>query len=200
MKKINLKIALFAIMLAVISCSDDDPPKPVASAEPPAQIINSGETTSINLSSTIAGTIFSWTVVQTGVTGATAGSGSTITQTLSVDGVDEGRATYTVVPTAGGVTGDAITVEVTVNLVKNTYVADVKPLLTGKCAPCHVAGGTHPKKWDQYETTKSSINGILNAVKLNPGESGFMPKNGAKLSDEEIAMLEKWLADGLLEN
>lgn len=200
MKKLSLKIFLLAIVVFAVSCSDDDEtPKPVATANPPAQIISSGETTAISLTSTISGTTFSWTVVQTGVTGASAGSGSTIAQTLTVDGADSGTATYTIVPTAEGIVGDAITVEVTVDLEKITYMADVKPLLTGLCAPCHVAGGTHPSKWDEYNPTKNNINSIINRVKRNPGEQGFMPVNGAKLSDEQIALLEKWMVDGLLE-
>jgi hypothetical protein len=200
MKKHSLKILLLAFVVFAVSCSDDDEaPKPIATANPPAQIISSGETTAINLTSTISGTTFSWTVVQTGVTGASAGSGSTIAQTLTVDGVDSGTATYTIVPTAGGIVGDAIIVEVTVDLEKITYMADVKPLLTGLCAPCHVAGGTHPSKWDEYNPTKNNINSIINRVKRNPGEQGFMPQGGAKLSDEDIAILEKWVVDGVLE-
>jgi hypothetical protein len=62
-----------------------------------------------------------------------------------------------------------------------------------------VAGGTHPSKWDNYNTTKNNINSIIDRVKRNPGTPGFMPVNGAKLSNENIAILEKWVADGLLE-
>ena len=47
---------------------------------------------------------------------------------------------------------------------------------------------------------KSKINWIIDRVKREPGSAGFMPRNGAKLSDEKIAILEKWVADGLLEN
>jgi len=199
MKKFNLKFAFLALIVVAVSCSDDDEPRPVATATPAAQVISSGETTSVELTSTITGTTFSWTVVQAGVTGASLGSGSTIAQTLSVDGTETGTATYTVVPTANGVAGDAINVMVTVNLAKTTYLADVKPILTVSCAPCHVAGGTHPGKWDEYDPAKNKINSIINRVKRNPGEQGFMPLNGTKLSDEKIAILEKWLADGLLE-
>lgn len=199
MKKFSLKYAFLALIVVAVSCSDDDEPRPVATATPPAQVISSGETTSVELTSTITGTTFSWTVVQTGVTGASSGSGSTIAQTLSVDGTETGTATYTVVPTANGVAGDAINVMVTVNLAKTTYLADIKPILTVSCAPCHLAGGTHPGKWDQYDPTKNKINSIIDRVKRNPGEQGFMPLNGTKLSDKKIAILEKWLADGLLE-
>lgn len=200
MKNFKLKIGFFALVLLVVSCSDDEVPAPVATATPASQIINSGETTSIALSSNIDGTNFSWTVEQTGVSGAAAGSGASIAQTLTVTGTAEGTATYVITPTANGVSGNPITVKVTVNLLKTTYLADVKPILTTSCTPCHMAGGSHPSKFDDYATTKSKISSILDRVKRDPGAAGFMPRNGSKLSDDKIAILEKWMADGLLEN
>ncbi|HSH19458.1 MAG TPA: PKD-like domain-containing protein [Draconibacterium sp.] len=199
MKNIKLILSVFAMAFFIASCSDDEEPMPVATANPASQVITSGETTSVDLSSTIAGTTFSWTVTQNGVTGASSGSGSTIAQALTVSGVETGTATYTVVPTANGVVGNSITVVITVNLAKTTYVANVKPILTASCTPCHLAGGTHPSKWDVYATAKSNINSIIDRVKREPGTSGFMPKNGSKLSADKIAILEKWVADGLLE-
>ena len=200
MKNIKLKISFFALVFLVMSCSEDEVPSPVATATPASQIINSGESTSITLTSTIAGTNFSWTVVQTGVSGATSGSGASIAQALTVTGTTAGTATYTIIPTANGVAGNPITVAVTVNLLKTTYVANVKPILTASCTPCHMPGGVNPNKWDDYATTKSKINTILDRVKRDQGATGFMPRNGTKLSADKIAVLEKWLADGLLEN
>jgi hypothetical protein len=43
----------------------------------------SGETSNIALSSTVAGTVFNWTVVTGGSAGASAGSGSSIAQQLT---------------------------------------------------------------------------------------------------------------------
>jgi len=90
-------------------------PVPVATATPSAQTICSGNATSIALSSSIGGTTFNWTVSQSGVTGATAGSGSSIAQTLNATGTSAGTATYTITPTAGGCTGTPIVVTITVN-------------------------------------------------------------------------------------
>ncbi|MGZ4076302.1 MAG: beta strand repeat-containing protein, partial [Bacteroidia bacterium] len=90
-------------------------PKPVATATPSSQTFCTGGTTGISLTSTVAGTTFTWTVVQTGVTGASAGSGSSIAQTLSTTGAVAGTAVYTITPTAGGCTGNPITVTITVN-------------------------------------------------------------------------------------
>ncbi len=87
---------------------------PVATATPPAQTICSGGTTSIGLSSTIPGTAFSFTVTQTNVTGASAGTATSIIQTLTATGTIAGTAVYTVTPQAGGCVGSPIMVTVTV--------------------------------------------------------------------------------------
>jgi hypothetical protein len=199
MKNSNLKLGILAIVVFTASCKDEDLPAPVATATPASQVITSGESTSIALSSSIDGTTFSWTVVQEGVSGAASGSGTTIVQTLTTTGSAAGKATFTVIPTAGGVAGNPVNVVITVNLVKITYLANVKPILTTSCTPCHMAGGANPNKWDEYTPTKNKINTILDRVKREPGATGFMPRNGTKLSAENIAVLEKWLADGLLE-
>lgn len=199
MKNISLILSLFAVVLFISSCGDDELPMPVATATPASQVITSGGATSIALASSLTGTTFSWTVVQTGVTGATSGSGATIAQTLTLSGAAVGTATYTVIPTAGGVAGSAISVVITVNAAKITYLADVKPIMTTSCTPCHMAGVTNPNKFDEYTPTKTKIATIIDRVKREQGAAGFMPRNGTKLSADKIAILEKWVADGLLE-
>ena len=199
MKNVFLMSAVLAVVLFATSCKDEELPAPIATATPASQAITSGGATSIALASSLTGTTFSWTVVQTGVTGATSGSGTTIAQTLTLSGAAVGTATYTVIPTAGGVAGSAISVVITVNAAKITYLADVKPIMTASCGACHLAGGANPNKWDEYTPTKTKIATIIDRVKREPGAAGFMPRNGTKLSADKIAILEKWVADGLLE-
>ncbi len=199
MKNSYLTLGILAITIFAVSCKDDELPAPVATATPLTQVITSGETTAITLTSDITGTTFAWTVVQNGVSGASTGSGSTIAQAITLTGAATGSATYTIIPTAGGVVGNAVTVVITVNLAKTTYIANVKPILTTSCTPCHMPGGANPNKWDDYATTKSKINSIIDRVKREPGATGFMPRNGTKLAADKIAVLEKWVADGLLE-
>lgn len=200
MKNRILLLTYALSILFITSCKKDDPIPPVLTANPASQIINSGSATSINLTSTITGTISSWTVVQTGVTGASAGTGSSIVQTLTLTGSVAGTATYTITSKADGVNGNPVVVVVTVNVVKTTYTKDIKPLLVGSCTPCHVAGGTNSNKWDDYATAKGKISSIIDRVKREPGTTGFMPRNGTKMSASNIALLEKWLADGTPEN
>jgi len=184
------------------ACKEDDPIPPVATATPGSQTLNSGSATSIALTSSVTGTTFSWTVVQTGVAGASAGSGTSIAQTLTTTGAASGTATYTITPTANGVTGTPVVVVVNVSLVvvKTTYTKDVKPLLVASCAPCHTAGGTNPNKFDDFATAKGKISSIIDRVKRESTATGFMPRNGTKLAADKIALLEKWLADGTPES
>lgn len=93
-------------------------PIPVVTATPNTQAICSGGSTSVALTSNVPGTSFSWTVTDNpNVTGEANGSGSSITQTLSLAaGVTTPQVvTYTVTPTANGCAGSNTTVTITVN-------------------------------------------------------------------------------------
>lgn len=200
-----LSLFIFSTFLFLNSCSKDENEKeetaaPVATATPQAQTIGSGTSTAIALTSSVSGTSFSWTVVQAGVTGASSGNGTSIKQTLSATAAVSGTVTYLITPSAGGTAGSAISVIITVNAGKVNYVNNIKPLITASCTPCHVVGGINSNKFDNYATAKSKITGILNRVQRESTASGFMPQGGTKLSAENIALLQKWVDDGLLEN
>lgn len=89
-------------------------PIPDVIATPAAQTICSGGSTGIVLTSLVAGTTFTWTVDQVGVSGASASAGTSITQTLTTTGAADGTATYTITPSVGGCTGTPVTVVITV--------------------------------------------------------------------------------------
>jgi hypothetical protein len=90
-------------------------PSPATVATPSPVSICSGAATAINLSSTTTGSTFSWTVTQTGVSGATANSGASIAQTLTATGSVAGTAIYVITATANGCAGapfrDTVTVK-----------------------------------------------------------------------------------------
>ena len=91
-------------------------PIPAASATPAFQIICSGDTSSISLTSLVAGTNFLWTVFQSGVTGGVLGSDhDTLAQSLLTTGSVPGSAVYTITPTANGCTGTPISATIVVN-------------------------------------------------------------------------------------
>ncbi|MBI4748117.1 MAG: right-handed parallel beta-helix repeat-containing protein [Acidobacteria bacterium] len=97
-------------------------PNPVVNpASPPA--ICSGGTTNIALTSTPSGASFSWTIgtVTGSVTGQTAGSGSTIAQTLT----GSGTVTYVVTGTLSGCPSAPVNIVQTVN--PNPTVNPVSP-------------------------------------------------------------------------
>jgi hypothetical protein len=94
--------------------------QPVGQATPAANTICSGGTAATSFSTTNgmnAGTTYAWTVSQTGgtITGATAGTGSSISQVLTNTSNTAGIVTYTVTPTSAlGCTGSTFTYAVTV--------------------------------------------------------------------------------------
>ena len=90
-------------------------PIPDVIANPMSEIICSGAATNIALTGNVAGTTFSWTVNQSGVTGATDASGNSISQTLTTTGASPGTATYTITPTANGCAGTSIDITITID-------------------------------------------------------------------------------------
>jgi cytochrome c553 len=83
---------------------------------------------------------------------------------------------------------------------KVTYETDLKPLIAGKCAPCHMpASGGNKKAYDNYSAVKGDIDDMLHRIALNPGEHGYMPSRKPKLNDSTIQVFKQWKADGLLE-
>lgn len=81
-----------------------------------------------------------------------------------------------------------------------TYTADVMTLIQAKCTPCHLpSAGGNKANFEGYETAKKFAPEMIDRVSLEPGQRGFMPMKHEKLSVEEIAVLKKWIADGLLE-
>lgn len=109
---------------------------------PTTQTICSGDSTNITLSSNVPGTTFAWTIFQSGVTGATPGTGPVISQTLTTTGTLSGIVVYTITPTVNGCSGNPIVDTVTVNtLVDASFIyssatfcqtgTDPTPALTG---------------------------------------------------------------------
>ncbi|MFB1004149.1 MAG: hypothetical protein QMC70_08440 [Bacteroidia bacterium] len=94
---------------------------------------------------------------------------------------------------------DPIVVDTTdTTATKASYTTDVKPIFDGSCAfvGCHNVG-SGVGSLATYMDAKAYGEGgrLIGAIQH---ESGFspMPKNGAKLADDKIASIEKWIADG----
>lgn len=99
---------------------------------------------------------------------------------------------------AGSATFDAIYGLTVAEPVFTTFTKDVKPLISTYCANCHTTG---PQTlYTNYQNAVANITHILDRIQRQQGSAGFMPKNGTKLSDQEINLIKKWQADGLKEN
>ncbi|MES2285611.1 MAG: PKD-like domain-containing protein [Bacteroidota bacterium] len=156
-------------------------PTPVVTATPMTQTFCSGGITSIAISSNVVGTTFAWTVVQTGVFGATAGIGTTITQLLTATGSLIGTAVYTITPTVGGCTGAPINVTITVNPIPvTTAIPSSQSICTGTASSIaltsNVAGATFTWTVLQNDVTGAS-NGSGASIAQTLSTSGFVPGN-----------------------
>ena len=95
-------------------------PLPVVTANNLSPVICSGAQTNITLTSTIAGSTFTWTYAPSSQVGGGSSCvsttcGSTIAQTLTYTGTTSGTATYTITPRANNCDGLPIQVIVTIN-------------------------------------------------------------------------------------
>ncbi|NNJ54618.1 MAG: hypothetical protein HKP14_00720 [Bacteroidia bacterium] len=84
---------------------------------------------------------------------------------------------------------------------KTTYDGAAKAVIDGNCATsgCHTSGAMIGSLEGYADAnTFAGYGRMLGAVKHEMGYSP-MPKNSAKLSDTDIATLESWINDGLLE-
>jgi gliding motility-associated-like protein len=93
---------------------------------PTLTTICSNETSNISLSPNplMVATTFDWTVVQTGVSGGTNGTGNTIDQLLEATGRTQGSVIYTVTPSLNGCKGTPINIEILVNPLPDPTLTD----------------------------------------------------------------------------
>jgi gliding motility-associated-like protein len=125
--------------------------------------ICTGTATSILLNSDVAGATFSWTVgpVSGGVTGATASSGTTISQTLVNPGTTPGTVTYIVTPLANACPGNPMNITVTVD-----PATGATTFTTGATAVCQDAPD------ETY--TASALNSTSVAYSVTPATAGII--------------------------
>jgi len=85
---------------------------------------------------------------------------------------------------------------------KTTYAATLTPIISEKCAPCHIPSkGGNKKAYDNYANVKADIDEMIRRIELNPTDKGFMPfKKTEKLPADVIAVFKKFKEDGSLEN
>jgi hypothetical protein len=157
-------------------------PNPTVTATPIPLSICSGSATSIALSSS-AGSI-AWTVTQTGATGGSAASGTSIAQTLTASGTVPGKVIYTITATANGCTSNPVRDTVTVNpLPATTATPGTQTICSGAASSIAlsspVSGATFSWTATQTNVTGatagngSSISQILTATTAAPGTANY---------------------------
>ncbi|NBW28631.1 MAG: gliding motility-associated C-terminal domain-containing protein [Flavobacteriaceae bacterium] len=107
-------------------------PIPIATVNTAQTTICSSSTTNIALTSSVAGTTFSWTVIQNGIFGASSGTGNSISQTLTTVGTSAGSVVYTITPTINGCAGVPITTTIIVNPTPEVFGSSTSTICSGE--------------------------------------------------------------------
>ncbi|MDH5609467.1 MAG: hypothetical protein OEY56_08305 [Cyclobacteriaceae bacterium] len=173
-------------------------------ALPPSSLVYSIDTLTISNGGTgtsvtpgISGTspfTFTFTSVPAVTSGITIDNNGHITAGPTLP-VGDYSLSITVSNAVGNAVFPSIYTVVVAEVVPVTFTKDIAPLITKACATCHTTG---PQTiYTQYANASSNINLILDRVQRAQGSAGFMPKNGAPLTANEIQLLKDWLAQGL---
>lgn len=150
-------------------------PSPVITATPSPQTICVGGTTTITLSSSMGSTNCAWTVIQTGVSGAGAGTGPAINQTLNLTENVPGTAVYTVTSTSGGCVGEPVDIVVNVNFLPVADTSAVTITLancagpTGGVSGVTMATGQAPFQYNWTDSQGASVGNTANLSNVLPG-------------------------------
>jgi len=86
-----------------------------------------------------------------------------------------------------------------------TFSHDIAPIVFRSCAPCHHAGEAGPFPLITYGDVKSHARQIADVTSKRlmppwlPSQDGLRLEDDSHLSSDEIALLQKWVADGTQE-
>lgn len=84
-----------------------------------------------------------------------------------------------------------------------TFSGSIAPLLANSCNSCHsnstAAAFGNNIRLEAYADVTANIDGFVGSIKQT-GAYSPMPKNGGKLSDCSILVVDIWVRDGMLNN
>ncbi len=128
--------------------------------------ICSGATTAISLTSASSPVSYAWTMgtASAGISGYSAGTGTSIAQTLTNSGTAAGTVQYNVIPSFGGCTGTAKTITVTVNPVATVTTTDPAAICSGTTTAISLTSGSSPVT---YTWTLGTVTGVTGAAAGN---------------------------------
>lgn len=99
-------------------------------------------------------------------------------------GGDDSDPVVTPPPGGGGVTNP-------------TYAANIKSIIDGNCVSCHRPGGENSGvPLQTYDQVKAKASLIQIRIAKPAGDPQVMPKGG-KLSQANIDLINKWIANGM---
>lgn len=129
----------------------------------------SGGTTGINLSATISGTTFTWTATSTSplIAGYSDGSGVSVTQTLTNQGVEADTVTYSVTPSLWGCPGS-----------DSLFLVTVFPLPDVTANPASLSFCSGDTASIALSSAVSGSTFSWTAAASSPNISGFAPGSG----------------------
>jgi Flp pilus assembly protein TadD len=86
-----------------------------------------------------------------------------------------------------------------------TFTRNIAPIVFRSCAPCHHEGEAGPFPLVTYGNVKSHARQIADVTAKRlmppwlPSEAGMQFEEDSHLSEQQIALFQKWVADGMLE-
>lgn len=139
----------------------------------------------------------------TGTIGTTAGVGNDATDS----DINSLGWSHTITIDVSKATTDSLRVNKQVDAgfrPQTSFAKDVNPILVASCQPCHLEGGganfaARVKHVNNFATAKGAANFILDRVSRAQGAAGMMPLGRPRLTDDKIAIIKKWIDDGLAE-
>ena len=132
-------------------------PIPDVIASTNLQTFCSGGSTNVSLSSSIAGTTYSWNVISSLVSGASGGSGSSINQPLFATGNSTGVVDYLISPLSNGCSGTPINVSVQVNPYPTAFAnVALSTICSGTTTNIALSSNVAGTTFDWFSTQTSS--------------------------------------------
>ncbi|HNP98058.1 MAG TPA: proprotein convertase P-domain-containing protein [Bacteroidia bacterium] len=139
---------------------------PVGTATPGTQTLCGSGSTSVALSSTVGGTSYSWTVVESNVTGSSdcpSSCGSSIAQSLSnVNGTSTGTSTFTITPATASCTGNTFTATITVRPKPVVSANNLTPTICSGTGPADALSSTVSGTSYAWTVSQSGVSGGSN--------------------------------------
>jgi hypothetical protein len=107
--------------------------------------------------------------------------------------------TFVITVTATNLYGTATTtynVQVDANPSLLSFATDISPIIQGNCSSCHTYGGSQTNYID-YTNASNRVNMLVDRTNRTQGGLGFMPKNGTKLTQPQLDLIQQWWDEGL---